>query len=133
MQKQGTYKQKSKRIFAEINLFSYKPSRRAAAKPPTKEREDLKMLRKDWKAHGGNQWNYKENQMGFSVESVVQFTQRGRKRYEAHFRKTGCCGFANCPADLTGTNNFDNREEAFIFCEEMYKKREEKKNELQSV
>ena len=79
-------------------------------------------LRDGWKSHG-TYWRYKENALGHSVESVLQFTERGKKRYEAHFRKTGCCGFANSPSDLWDYKRFDNREDAFIFCEEMYKKR----------
>ena len=79
-------------------------------------------LREGWKSHG-RQWNYKENSWGGYVESVLQFTDRGQKRYEAHFRSTGCCGFANSSLDLWDYKRFDNREDAFIFCEEMYQKR----------
>lgn len=79
-------------------------------------------LREGWKSHG-RQWNYKENTWGASVESVIQITDRGQKRYEAHFRRTGCCGFANSVSDLWDYKRFDNREDAFIFCEEMYQKR----------
>ena len=79
-------------------------------------------LRNGWKSHGTS-WNYKENAMGFSVESVVQFVERGVKKYEAHFRKDGCCGFANSSLDLWDSKKFDNRENAFMFCEKMYEKR----------
>lgn len=79
-------------------------------------------LREGWKAHTGF-WRYKESPLGFAVESVVKFKHNGVVKYEARFRNTGCCGFANQISDLWGTKNFDDREEAFIFCEEMYKKR----------
>ena len=83
-------------------------------------------LRNGWKSHGTS-WNYKENPMGFSVESVVQFTERGQKRYEAHFRAEGCCGFASSSLDLWDSKKFDNREDAFVFCEQMYERRMAKK------
>jgi hypothetical protein len=79
-------------------------------------------LREGWKSHG-TFWRYKENSLGFSVESVVQFTDRGQKRYEAHFRSQGCCGFANSSSDLWDYKRFDNREDAFLFCEKMYNER----------
>ena len=79
-------------------------------------------LRNGWKAHG-NQWKYKENDFGASVESVFQFTQNGVKRYEAHFRRFGCCGFAETLEDLHDYKRFDNREDAMLFCEEKYNER----------
>ena len=82
-------------------------------------------LRNGWKAHGGY-WTYRENALGFSVESVVQFTENGVKKYEAHYRQNGCCGFAETLADLWGTKKFDSRNDAFEFCEQMYSKRIQK-------
>ena len=79
-------------------------------------------LRSGWKSHGAS-WNYMENALGFSVESVVQVVEKGVKRYEAHFRKDGCCGFANSSLDLWGSKRFDNREDAFVFCERMHEER----------
>jgi hypothetical protein len=79
-------------------------------------------LREGWKSHG-TFWRYKETPMGFSVESVVQFTERSQKKYEAHFTVGGCCGFAESYKDLCRSKKFDNREDAFLFCEQMYKER----------
>lgn len=79
-------------------------------------------LREGWKRHG-NFWRYKENPLGGSVESVLQFTDHGVKRYEAHYLANGCCGFANSPLDLWRFKRFNDREAAFIFCEEKYRER----------
>lgn len=79
-------------------------------------------LREGWKSHG-KFWRYKENAYGNSVESVVQFTERGQKRYEAHYWENKCCGFANSCLDFWKTKTFDNREDAFAFCEEKYRQR----------
>lgn len=79
-------------------------------------------LREGWKSHGGF-WRYKENPLGGSVESVVQFTDHGQKRYEAHYWEDKCCGFANSCADFWKAKKFNNREEAFLFCEEKYRQR----------
>lgn len=87
-------------------------------------------LRNGWKSHGAS-WKYKENHMGFSIESVVQFTERGQKKYEAHFTVGGCCGFAESYTDFCRTKKFDNREDAFIFCEQMYAERIARNNNQQ--
>ena len=79
-------------------------------------------LREGWKSHG-RFWRYKENSSGYSVESVVQFTDRGKKRYEAHYWDDACCGFANSFSDFWRTKKFDNREDAFAFCEEKHRER----------
>lgn len=79
-------------------------------------------LPEGWKSHGGF-WRFMENPMGGSVESVVQFTEYGQKRYEAHYWDDKCCGFANHPSDFWKTKKFDSREEAFAFCEEKYRQR----------
>ena len=85
----------------------------------------IKMARRlpeGWKSHGGF-WRYKENPLGGSVESVVQFTEHGQKRYEAHYWDNKCCGFANDPSDFWKIKKFDSREDAFAFCEEKYRQR----------
>ena len=79
-------------------------------------------LRSGWKSHG-RFWRYMETPNGGSVESVLQFTEHGKKRYEAHYWEDKCCGFANSFSDFWKTKKFDNREDAFIFCEEKYKQR----------
>lgn len=79
-------------------------------------------LREGWKSHGRS-WRYMETVDGCSVESVVQFVDRGQKRYEAHYWENNCCGFANSFADLWKCKKFNNREDAFIFCEEKYEQR----------
>lgn len=79
-------------------------------------------MRNGWKSHG-RFWRYKENEYGTSVEAVVQFMDHGKKRYEAHYWENKCCGFAYSASDLWKTKRFDNREDAFMFCEEMYRKR----------
>ena len=79
-------------------------------------------LREGWKSHG-RFWRYKENALGGSVESVVQFTERGQKRYEAHYWESKCCGYAYSYSDFWKTRKFDSREEAFLFCEEKYRQR----------
>lgn len=79
-------------------------------------------LREGWKSHG-RFWRYKENTMGTSVEAVVQFTERGQKRYEAHYWEDKCCGFANSFSDFWKTKKFNSREDAFLFCEEKYRQR----------
>lgn len=86
-------------------------------------------LRNGWKSHG-TQWNYKENSFGVSVESVVQFIQRGQKKYEAHFHSEGCCGSVNSISDLWDSKRFDNREDAFVFCEQMYERRMARKKQI---
>lgn len=77
-------------------------------------------LREGWKAHG-KCWNFKEGEDG--MEAVVQFTEHGQKRYEAHYFEFKCCGFANSFRDYWKVRKFDNREDAFIFCEEKYRQR----------
>lgn len=79
-------------------------------------------LRAGWKSHG-RFWRYKESELGLSVESVVQFTEYGQKRYEAHYWEYKCCGFANSHSDFWKTKKFDNREDAFVFCEEKHRQR----------
>ena len=79
-------------------------------------------LREGWQSHG-RYWRYKETPFGTSVESVVQITERGQKRYEAHYWENKCCGFANSPLDFCKTKKFDSREAAFVFCEEKYRHR----------
>ena len=81
-------------------------------------------LPEGWKSHG-KYWRFKENAMGYSVESVVQFTEHGQKRYEAHYWEDKCCGFANHSSDFWKTKKFDNRDDAFAFCEEKYRQRME--------
>ena len=78
-------------------------------------------LREGWKSHG-RFWRYKENELGLSVEAVVQFTDHGMKRYEAHYYEEACCGFGYW-SDFWKTKNFNNREDAFAFCEEKYRQR----------
>ena len=78
-------------------------------------------LREGWKSHG-RYWRYKENEMGLSVESVVQFTDHGVKRYEAHYYDNSGCGYCTW-SDAWKYKRFDNREDAFIFCEQAYIKR----------
>lgn len=77
-------------------------------------------LREGWKAHG-RYWRYLENEFGFSSVSVVQYTFCGQKRYEAHYCENKCCGFANSFSDFWKTKSFENREDAFVFCEEKYR------------
>lgn len=79
-------------------------------------------LREGWKSHG-TFWRYMENPLGGSVESVVQFTDHGQKRYEAHYWEPKGCGFAYSALDFWKRKRFNNREEAFLFCEEKYKQR----------
>ena len=79
-------------------------------------------LREGWKAHG-RFWRYMETPFGMSVESVVQFTEHGIKRYEAHYYEEKCCGFANSASDFWKVRKFDDREDAFLFCEEKYRQR----------
>lgn len=79
-------------------------------------------LREGWKSHG-RFWRYMETPLGGSVESVLQFVDHGRKRYEAHYWENKCCGFAYSCADFWKSKRFDNREDAFIFCEEKHKQR----------
>lgn len=79
-------------------------------------------LRDGWKSHG-RCWRYMETPFGTSVESVVQITECGRKRYEAHYWENKCCGFANSASDFWKTKKFDSREAAFVFCEEKYRQR----------
>lgn len=88
-------------------------------------------LRDGWKAHTGF-WRYKESPLGFAVESVVKFKRNGVVKYEARFRNLGCCGYANTISDFWGTKIFADREEAFLFCEEMYQKRMQAKAETVS-
>lgn len=85
-----------------------------------------KKLPVGWTAHGGY-WRFMENGFGISVESVVRFTKRGQTRYEAHYWDDACCGFANNPSDFWRSKTFDNREDAFAFCEEKYRQRMAKK------
>ena len=87
----------------------------------------MKKLRKGWTSHG-RFWRYMETPLGLSVESVLEFTERGQKRYEAHYWEYGCCGFANSCSDFWKSKKFDNREDAFIFCEEKAQKRLEGEN-----
>ena len=77
-------------------------------------------LREGWKSHGRS-WKYRENPLGGCTEAVIQYTDHGRKRYEAQYHVNGCCGFAHSSADFCRTKHFDDREEAFKFCEEMHK------------
>ena len=76
-------------------------------------------LRNGWKSHGTS-WKFNETPCGGSIVSVVQFTERGQKRFEAHYWDDRICGFANSPSDFWRTKKFDSREDAFIFCEGMY-------------
>lgn len=81
-------------------------------------------LREGWKSHG-RFWRYKETQDG--VEAVIQFIDRGQKRYEAQYWEDKCVGLAYSPSDFWKYKRFDNREEAFIFCEEKYNQRMQRK------
>ena len=89
-------------------------------------------LREGWKSHGTS-WTYHETPMGFSLECVVQFTERNQKKYEAHFTVGGCCGFAESYTDFCRSKKFDNRENAFIFCEQMYNERMARNKERKIV
>lgn len=79
-------------------------------------------LREGWKRHG-NCWKYKETPLGFASEYVIQFTEHGLKRFEAHYTVNGICGFAYSSADFCRCRKFDDREAAFKFCEEKYRER----------
>ena len=41
-------------------------------------------LRNGWKSHGTS-WKFNETPWGGSIVSVVQFTERGQKRFDAHY------------------------------------------------
>lgn len=79
-------------------------------------------LREGWKSHGRS-WSFRENECGMAVETVIQFIDHGQKRYEAHYWENKCCGFANSFADFWKFKRFNNREDAFLYCEEKYKQR----------
>lgn len=85
-------------------------------------------LRKGWKAHG-NSWKFNETPWGSTIVSVIQFSEHGKKRFEAHYWDDRVCGFANNPSDFWQTKKFDCREDAFAFCEEMDKYYRERASE----